>query len=348
MSTIYVKGGNIMICPKCGRRTYKNETVCPKCGTDMTARRTPKTASAHVAASQGEPYYTPETAAHPVSDVYVPPVYAPIPESAQYTAPKPAAPTPPPAPKQTQPPRQPAAPRPNNAAAPKPAPAPSPAPAPEKEDLDRTLTFAAIRESSSAETAAVREYNRMKAQLRESKSADDASKVVLERLPEGYVYVKMSIDDADRFSKRKNIPKPVVMAVAGAAIITVFLIALLFIITGNGSSTPAVVGRWQGEIEPLRFGITGIPFTTVDTVWEFEENGDMKILPQDSLLAGYDLIGTYKLSADGDSTVISLDLDYYGEKISVDVICNIDKDTNTMIISNRDDPSHTYSFEKLD
>ncbi len=300
----------------------------------MTARHTPPVGTPRVQVKQHEPVHTPE----PVQE-YIPEAYnysipdpEPIQEPASYSAS--AVPSVTPSYTPAPPP------------VPKAAPPAANVPDSPKEDLDRTLTFAAIRESSSAETAAVREYNRMKAQLRESRVSDDASKVVLDRLPEGFVYVKMSIDDADRLSKKKNIPKPLIMAVAGAAIITVFLIVLLLIITGTGGkSTPAIVGKWQGEIEPLRFGITGIPFTRVDTVWDFDKEGNVKILPQDSMLAGYDLAGTYTLSDDGDNKSVHLDLDYYGEKIAVDVIYSIDADK--MIISSRDQPSHTYDFEKL-
>lgn len=314
-----------MICPKCGRRTYKNETVCPKCGADMAPRRILAVTTARVqvknpeyttpaaTAVYSEPVYTPD------ADVYQPPAPKPVPEPVKVSPPEPV---------------------------PKPAEKPAEVPSAEKEDLDRTLTFAAIKDSSSIETAAVREYNRMKAQLRESRAFDDGSKVVLERLPEGYVYVKMSIDDADKLNRRKSIPKPLVIAVAGAAVITVFLIILLVIVTG-GSSKPLIVGKWQGEIEPLRFGISGIPFTTVDTVWNFTEDGDVSITPQESLLSGYKLSGTYKLSQSGSDSIVKLELDFNGEKILLELIYTVNKGDGIMQISNREFPAYTYTLEKL-
>lgn len=306
-----------MICPKCGRRTYKDEAICPKCGADMTARRSAPVSTARVQVKKIEPVTQSQSTYTPVQpQPAAEPVYIPQP-----------APTPEPEPIYT----------------PAPNPEPEPEPVQEKEDLDRTLTFAAIKEASAVESAAVREYNRMKAQLRENKSNDDGSKVVLERLPEGYVYVKMSIDDADRLNKRKEIPKPLIIAVAGAAVITVFLIVLLIVITG-GSSAPLIVGKWQGEIEPSRFGISGIPFTSIDTVWEFEKDGDITITPQDALLSGYELTGTYKLS--DDNNTVELELDYNGEKLKFELTYNVDKESDILTISNSESPSHTYSLEK--
>lgn len=302
-----------MICPKCGRRTYKNETVCPKCGTDMSVRRMPSVSTARVQVKK--PEYTPPVEVVPPSE----PVYTPEPVVYHPPAPEPV---------------------------PEPIKEPVEVPVEEKEDLDRTLTFAAIKDASSVETAAVREYNRMKAQLRENKSADDGSKVVLERLPEGYVYVKMSIDDADKLSRRKSIPKPLVIAVAGAAVVTVLLIILLVIVTG-GSSNPLIVGKWQGEIEPLRFGISGIPFTSVDTVWNFTEDGNVTVIPQESLLSGYKLSGTYKLYQNGSDSIVKLELDFDGESITLELIYTVDKSDGTMQISNREAPAYTYTLEKL-
>ncbi len=324
-----------MICPKCGRRTYKNEAVCPKCGADMTARHSPYIPRVQVKKPNTppveEPQYTaPVPQAAYVTENFTPPVPEPVkqPEPAYNPAPEPV----------YEPViEQPATP------APKPAAQPSKA----KEDLDRTLTFAAIKESSAVETAAVREYNRMKAQLRESKSYDDSSKVMLERLPEGYVYVKMSIDEADRMNKRKNIPKPLLIAVAGAAVIMVFLIFLLISLTGKGSA-PLIQGKWQGEIEPLRFGITGIPFTKVDTIWEFEKNGNVTITPQDSLLSSYVLSGSYELSEENGESIAKLDLNFQGESIKVDILYSVNKSDKTLTISNRASPSYKYTFEKLD
>lgn len=311
-----------MICPKCGRRTYKNEIVCPKCGADMIGAQPQNTYIPRVQvkkiaekpAEQSQP-------SPPQTPVYTPPepVYIPEPEPKPQPRPEPK---------------------------PEPKPQPAPEPEPKKEDLDRTLTFAAIKESAMVETAAVREYNRMKAQLRESKASEDGSKVMLERLPEGYVYVKMSIDEADRLNKRKNIPKPLLFGVAGAGAITIILIILLLIITG-GKSTPLIAGKWQGEIEPLRFGITGIPFTKVETVWEFGKNGEVTVSPQDSLLSGYVLSGTYELSEKDGSSIASLELEFEGQNIEIEIIYSVNKSDKTMIISNRESPSYTYTLEKL-
>ncbi len=317
-----------MICPKCGRRTYKNEIICPKCGAEMIGAQPQNAYIPRVQVKKiAEKPTVQAQPSQPQTPVYTPPapepVYIPEPE-----------PKPQPKPQLRPEPK------------PQPKPAPLPEPEPKKEDLDRTLTFAAIKEASSVETAAVREYNRMKAQLRESKASEDGSKVMLERLPEGYVYVKMSIDEADKLSKRKAIPKPLLFGVAGAGAITIILIILLLIITG-GKSAPLIVGKWQGEIEPLRFGITGIPFTQVDTVWEFGKNGEVTVTPQDSLLSGYVLTGTYELSEDGDSSIASLELEFQGQRIDVDIIYSVNKSDKTMIISNRASPSYEYSFKKL-
>ncbi len=326
-----------MICPKCGRRTYKDEIICPKCGANMTSRqyrssstptiqvkKTYPSATADTLSSKSEPAAF--TSFEPVKD------NPPEPHSEPYYAPSP----------------MPVSPSHKKAPSPPPEPISEPIPEPipetsQKEDLDRTLTFAAIKEASSVETAAVREYNRMKAQLRESKAYDDASKVVLDRLPEGYVYVKMSIDEADKLSNRKTIPKPLLFGIMGAAAITIILIIILFAITGT-KPTPLITGKWQGEIEPLRFGITGIPFTKVDTVWEFEKNGNVTITPQDSLLSGYVLSGKYELS---ENDTAHLDLNFEGQSIEVDIIYSVNKADKTMIISNRASPSYTYSFKKL-
>ncbi len=321
-----------MICPKCGRRTYKNETVCPKCGADMTGRRsysapTPrvqvKKIPEPVAERIPEPDFIPETTSP--AETFVEPEVIPVPEPVV----------------EKKAPEAPVFAPPAEVFQPK---------APEiheepKVDLDQTLTFAAIREKDSSEAAAVREYNRMKAQLRESQSANDGSKVILERLPEGYVYVKMSIDEADRLNKRKNIPKPLLIAVAGAAIVTVFLIILLLLVTGKNSS-PLIVGKWQGEIEPLRFGITGIPFSSVDTVWEFEKDGDVIIKPQDSLLAGYDIKGTYALHENGNECTADLDLNFNGEQIDVEILYSVDDSKNDLTISSKISPSYEYVLKK--
>lgn len=307
-----------MVCPKCGRRTYKNETTCPKCGFQMTPPRAKVVSTARVQVKQPEQITVSEPT---VNMPEIIPVPEPTPEPIQTYEPAPVS---------------------------KPVSEPESTitPTEEQDGLDRTLTFAAIRDASSVETAAVREYNRMKAQLRESQSADDGTKVVLERLPEGYVYVKMPIDEADRLSRRQKIPKPLMIAVAAAAIVTVILIVLLVSITG-GSSKPLIVGKWQGYIEPLRFGISGIPFTSVDTVWSFTEDGKVTVTPQESLLAGYSLSGTYKLSQSGSDSIASLDLSYNGERFKLELIYTVDKDDGTLFISNREAPAYTYTLEKL-
>ncbi len=314
-----------MVCPKCGRRTYKNETVCPKCGFQMSSQRTKTINVTQAQVRQPAPVVTSEP-------IVSPPGITTVTE-----------PTPEPAPAPTPVPMR------ESVFEPVYAPVSEPEianePAEEKEDLDRTLTFAAIKEASSAETA-VREYNRMKAQLRESQTFDDGSKVVLERLPEGYVYVKMPIDEADRLSRKQKLPKPLVLAVSGAAVITVFLIILLLSITG-GSSKALIVGKWQGYIEPLRFGISGIPFTSVDTLWDFKDDETVTVTPQESLLAGYSLSGTYKLSQSGSDSIVSLDLSYNGERISIELIYTVDKDDGALFISNREAPAYTYTLEKV-
>ena len=294
-----------MICPSCGRRTYKDEAVCPKCGAAMPRRSSgyapkpalPEDYEFETVKSTGMgnvvrkkepelPYLTTQE-----NHEYVTPATAPKKE-------------PPPAPKkENKPKKQPAQ------------EAPLPVAQAPKDDFDRTLSFKEAKRTPAGDTAAVREYDRIHRSLSSEAARDDGTKVILDRPPEGYIYVKMPIADADKLKNRKKLPTSLIVVISSVFCAMIAVIVILLATTGKSVSAAPIIGKWEGVIDPSALGITALANQQrMETTWKFDSDGEL------SLVAGgmYTLEGEYELpEGEEDNERVIMTIDAFGKRVTV-------------------------------
>lgn len=223
----------------------------------------------------------------------------------EYTAP--AAP-----PKKEQPP----APKKENKPKKQPAPeAPLPVAQEPKDDFDRTLSFKEAKRSPAGETAAMKEYERLHRSLSSEAAKDDGTKVILDRPPEGYVYVKMPIADADRLKSRTKLPKSLIVVISAVFCAMIAVIVILLATTGKSVSAAPIVGKWEGVIDPSALGISALAQQQrMETEWKFDSDGEL------SLVAGgmYTLEGEYELpEGEEDNERVIMTIDAFGKRVTV-------------------------------
>lgn len=295
-----------MICPKCGRRTYKDETVCPKCGAQMPRRRVQPTKPA-ATVEEVQRYTAPQQPAAPVQNMYVPPVIPPVPQ-APAAEPKKSAPIP----QVTDP----------------------------DDALERTLTFKEARNAPKLDSSAVREYEMLHRQLSAQSRQDDGTKVKLDRLPEGYIYQKMSIAEADKFKKSQRMPK-LTVGILAVVLSAMALLIILLVFLGKGSGgKDALVGKWTGDIDGSAIGYSD----KTETVWRFDDDGELTITVE--AMSNMVLDGSYTESTgNGGEQHVDLSVNAPGGRLMLSADYTIESSDGVEILTL--DPDSTSSIRTV-
>lgn len=341
-----------MVCPTCGRRTYKDERICPRCGAKMPKRErimptyqsdmfpTPSVRrQSDYTEAQEQPIYTEPEPVY-AEPVYVAPepVYVPEPEPVPepvYTAPEPVyVPEPEPV-----------------YAPPEPQPEPEPVytpPAREKkkptsDDSERTLTIAEAKSAPRTASTAAAHYSRLRSGIIGTAAADDGSVVKLERLPEGYVYVKMTVEEANarKFAKLRPIAFGAVALVAVIAVV-----ALIIILRGT---EPAIVGQWGGSVNAQSLGLPLDGASLISTEWKFENDGSVEVQANISGMV-QNLNGTYSLTKEDDRDCINIELSsmLIGQLDPIDAYYSIEdtEEGEKLTISLKENEKLQFSLER--